>query len=90
MLDNLKREIRDDMNFGTALESAEDIISTDHEDIRDTFLDDTDAILIGSEDDPVIDKLIDKLPDTVEEDDPVTDSDIEELIESYIPESILD
>lgn len=89
MLENLKKQMANDLYFDSALEnSIEKIVEDD--DVRDTMLDDTDAHLIGSEDDPEIEKLVDKLPDTViEDDDDITEKDIAKIEEEYIPESII-
>ena len=88
MLENLKKQIADDLFYSSALEASMEQIVNDDDDIKDTMLNDPDALVIGAEDDPEIEKLVDKLPDTMFEDDEVTDSQIENLAEEFIPESI--
>jgi len=88
MLENLKKQMADDLFYSSSLESAMQQMSEDDEDIKDTMLNDPDALVMGAEDDPEIEKLVDKIPDTSFEDDEVTDSDIEKITESVIPESI--
>ena len=90
MLDNLKKQINAEMYDGTLLEAAIEQIASDDDDIRDTMLDDPDALVIGAEEDPQIEKLVNSLPDTVIEDDEITEKDIARIAEEYIPESILE
>lgn len=90
MLENLKRTIREDIYGSSLLEAAAEQISQDDDDIRDTMLDDPDAIIIGAENDPEIEKIVNSLPDTVIEDDEVTTKDIEKITEEYVPESAAD
>ena len=91
MLTTLKAKMRNDVEFGTSLEAASEYISENNDDIKDVFLDDFDALVIGAENDPEIAKLVDSLPDDPDV-EVVTASDIEkieDLVEGFIPESVL-
>lgn len=54
------------------------------DDVKDIFLDNPNAMVIGAETDPEITKFIEKIP-VDEEDRPLTAKEIEELEESVIP-----
>ena len=90
MLTTLKSMMRTDVEFKTSLESAMEVISESTDDIEDIFLNDTDAMVIGAENDPVIKKLVDAIPDDVnDETNEVTEKDIEELVENFVPMSVI-
>lgn len=54
--------------------------------IKDAFLDDPDAIVIGGENDPMIKSFIEKIPED-DATDPITNKDIDKIVESMIPET---
>jgi len=88
MLTTLKAKMRNDVEFRTSLEAASEYISENIDDIKDIFLDDPDALIIGAENDPEIAKLVDSLPDDPDVEE-VTAKDIEDLVEGFIPETML-
>jgi len=55
------------------------------EDIRDMFLDDPQAQIIGAENDPKINELIEKIPTDDDGEAPITKKEAEKLAESIIP-----
>lgn len=91
MLQTLKAKMRNDVMFNGALESAlYRLTESTDDDIKDIFLDDPEAIVIGAEDDPKIEKIVDSIPEDVDEDTKeVTAKDIEDLVENYVPNSKL-
>lgn len=90
MLTTLKAMMRNDVEFKSSLESSIDTVVENNDDIRSIFLDNPDAMVIGAENDPEIKKLVDSLPDDVnEETNDVTDKDIEDIIEGFVPMSML-
>ncbi len=70
--------------YNVVLEEMTDYF--DGMDIRDSFLDDVDTVTMGAEDDPEIEKLIEKIPEY--DSDSATEEMIDKLTESYIPEFI--
>lgn len=89
MLENLKKLINGDAINGSILENAVTYLTESDEDIKDIFLDDKDVVVVGAENDPVITKLVNELPELDDTED-VSDEDIKEMLESYIPEHNLD
>ena len=90
MLTTLKEIIRNDVEFGTSLESAMEHISESGDDIKDVFLDDPDAMVIGAENDPEIAKLVNSLPDDVNEEvNDITEKDIADIVEGFVPMSFI-
>lgn len=88
MLENLKRLISEE-SYKTAMEEAAEQITTDDDDIKDAFLDDIETMVVGSEEDPEIKKIVDDLPEVADEVEPVSQKDIEKMVESYVPETII-
>lgn len=76
MLNDLKKTLQDENDSNFELES----ILESTLDIKDVFLDDPETALIGAEDDPEIEALVDKVPEY--SDDPDVKEDIESLTES--------
>ena len=90
MLTTLKAKMRNEVEFKTSLESALEYVSENGDDIKDVFLDDPDAMVIGAENDPDIAKLVDSLPDDVNEEiNEITEKDIEDIVEGFVPMSSL-
>lgn len=85
MLENLKRMIREDSQPTSVMEAAAERLIDDDSDIRDAFLIDKDGVSIGAENDPEVDKFIDKIPEYDDEEE-ISESELEEMIENYIPE----
>lgn len=86
MISGLKKELSRIKTENFLTEAAVDAAIGTDDDIRDAILDDPETVLAGAEDDPEIEKLVEKIPEYDEE---VTDKDLEKLEESYIPESII-
>lgn len=86
MISGLKKELNRIKTENFLTEAAVDAAIGTDDDIRDAILDDPETVLAGAEDDPKIEKLVEKIPEYDEE---VTDKDLEKLEESYIPESII-
>lgn len=61
-------------------------VKSENDYIKDAFLDDPDAIVIGGENDPTIKSFIEKIPED-DEIDPVTNKAIDKIVESMIPET---
>lgn len=55
------------------------------EDIRDMFLDDPQAQIVGAENDPRINDLLDKIPTDDDGEEPISKKEAEKLAESIIP-----
>lgn len=86
MLKGLKNLLKqaDEQKFSVLSEASSRV---DDEDIRDRFMEDEDILLMDGEDDPKIKKLIDDLPED-EFAEGLNDDDVEELVESFLPEDI--
>lgn len=82
LFDQIRADVTSD-SFNYILESI------GNDDLRDTFLDDPNAAVIGAENDPKINKFIESIPED-DELEPLTNKDIEKLTastESYEDES---
>lgn len=64
-------------------------VKNDNEFIKDTFLNDPEVMTIGGENDPVIKKFIDNIPED-DEIEPITNKDIQKITESMIPETSIE
>lgn len=75
MLNLLKRDLinRDQMVTSTQLM----LESASNDDIRDTFLDSTEAMLIGAENDPEVERQVESIPESEEFD--LTAEEMQEL-----------
>lgn len=84
MLTELKRRILSE-RVQTCMETAVEMTMDEHDEIRDAFLDNPDKVAkFGAENDPKIEKLIEKIPET-EDEDPMTRKELEECCDNYIP-----
>lgn len=84
MLDTLKEAIRRDSETLSDFELATENMEMD--DIRSAFLDDPETLVIGAEEDPEIKRIVDQIPEDKSLDEP-TESEIDKMVESFIPES---
>ena len=85
MLENLKKMIRDDSNPTSVMEAAADRLMDDDSDIRDAFLIDKDGVTIGAEEDPEVEKFIERIP-VYDDEEEISEAELEEMVENYIPE----
>lgn len=84
MLENLKKMIRDDSIPTSVMEAAADRLTDDDSDIRDAFLIDKDGVTIGAEDDPEVEKFIERIPEYDDEEE-ISEEELENMIENYVP-----
>ena len=82
MLNYIKDQIKEDA-YTSLTEAVADKVASGDDEVRDMFLDDPDAMVIGSEDDPEVAKVVDSLPDELPETSEVNDKDIEQLKEYF-------
>lgn len=84
-------------NLKAMLESADGVIDDvydlalaqgNDDDIKSSFIDDPSSVVIGAENDPVIKKLINAIPESDDMSD-IKGADLNKLIESAIPETAL-
>ena len=75
MLDVLKEQLRVDETTDLVMESSND------DNVRDMFLDDVDLAVLGAENDPEINSLIDKIP-PYKDNDKNVEKEIEAISES--------
>lgn len=84
MLENLKKMIRSDSMPTSVMEAAADRMRDDDSDIRDAFLIDRDGVSIGAENDPEVEKFIERIPEYDDEEE-ISEDEMEEMIENFIP-----
>jgi len=82
MLNYIKEQINE-KEYMTLTEAVAEKVASGDDSVRDMFLDDPDALVIGSEEDPEVAKMVDSLPDELPETAEVTDSDVEEIKEYF-------
>jgi hypothetical protein len=92
MLNKLKALLEADTEIK---DPADDVVDTfadidpreikSREDIRDMFLDDPQAQIIGAENDPRINEILEKIPVDDDGEEPISKKEAEELAESIIP-----
>lgn len=77
MLEVLKEQLKTDTTSDLVMEAAAG------SDIRDVFLDNLDTVVLGAENDPAINKLIDRIPE-YDDIDPEFAKEVEALTESTL------
>ncbi len=82
MLKYIKEQIKE-KTYMTLSEAVSEKISDGDDEVRDMFLDDPEAMMIGAEDDPEIEKMVNALPDEMPETMEVGEKDIAKIKESF-------
>lgn len=79
MMDAIRNSLSNTKGFYNAILESDGLTSPD---VKDMFLDDPDAIVIGAENDPEVAKFVDSIPVDDEDAKDATEADIKKIVES--------
>ena len=79
MMDAIRKSITNTKGFYNALLESEGLTSPD---VKDMFLDDPEALVLGAENDPEVAKFVESIPVDDEDAQEATEADVKKIVES--------